>query len=124
MNRSSEIDAFLADLPEDLGAALETLREQIAAAAPDAVETIAYGVPAFRYRGRPLISFSAGRQGTGPCALYVQSLAAMNTLRELLEPYRVGKGTIHFTPEAPLPAELVTELVRARMVETDRKGRP
>ena len=123
MDRSAEIDALLAALPEDLRTALETLRRQIAAAAPDAVETIAYSVPAFRYRGRPLVSFSAGRNGAGPCALYVQSPALMDANRELLERYDTGKGTIRFTPAAPLPADLVTMLVRGRMAETDQKGK-
>jgi uncharacterized protein YdhG (YjbR/CyaY superfamily) len=124
MDRSAEIDAFLAGLPPDLSAALETLRGQIAAAAPDAVETIAYSVPAFRYKGRPLVSFSAGRNGTGPCALYVQSPAVLDDHREALRANRTGKGTIHFTPASPLPDDLVIGLVRARMAETDRKGKP
>ena len=60
-SRSREIDAFLAALPADVQGALEGLRRTITAAAPDAVEVIAYGVPAFRYRGRPLVSFGAGK---------------------------------------------------------------
>ena len=123
MQRSADIDAFLGALPGDLRAALETLRGQIAAAAPDAVETIAYSVPAFRYKGRPLVSFSAGRNGTGPCALYVQSPALLDHYRDHLAAFRTSTGTIHFTPAAPLPAELVMSIVRARMDETDRKGR-
>jgi uncharacterized protein YdhG (YjbR/CyaY superfamily) len=124
MDRSAEIDDFLAALPDDLRGALETLRGQIAAAAPDAVEAIAYSVPAFRYRGRPLVSFSAGRNGTGPCALYVQSPALVDRYRDRLTAFQTGKGTIHFTPAAPLPGDLVTTIVRARMAETDSKGKP
>lgn len=123
MERSAEIDAFLAALPQDLRRALETLRGQIATAAPDAVEAIAYSVPAFRYKGRPLVSFSAGRNGTGPCALYVQSPAVMDAHREALQQYSTRKGTIHFTSAEPLPGDLVTMMVRARMVETDGKGK-
>jgi uncharacterized protein YdhG (YjbR/CyaY superfamily) len=124
MERSVEIDAFLAELPAHLQAALETLRGQIAAAAPDAAETIAYSVPAFRYKARPLVSFSAGRTGTGPCALYVQSPAVLDRYRDEVKAYRTTKGTIHFTPDSPLPADLVTRIVRARMAETDRRGKP
>ena len=123
MDRSPDIDAFLARLPDDLRLALEGLRRTIAAAAPDAIETIAYSVPAFRYRGRPLVSFSAGRNGTGPCAFYVQSPAVMDAHRDELKAYDTGKGTIHFRPAEPLPAELVTRLVQARMAETDRERR-
>jgi uncharacterized protein YdhG (YjbR/CyaY superfamily) len=119
VDRSAEIDVFLAALPADLRDALETLRGQIAAAAPDAIETIAYSVPALRYRGRALVSFSAGRLGRGPCALYVQSPPVVDAHRDVLADYDTSKGTIHFTPDAPLPAELVASVVRARMAETD-----
>ena len=120
MDRSAEIDAFLAELPDDLRTALEGLRRVIADAAPDAVETIAYSVPAFKYRGRPLVSFSAGRNGRGPCAFYVQSPDLMEAHRDALKEYDTGRGTIRFKPTEPLPAELVTMLVRARITETDQ----
>ncbi len=120
VDRSPEIDAFLAELPADLRTALEGLRRTIAAAAPAAAETIAYSVPAFKYGGRPLVSFSAGRNGKGPCAFYVQSPKLMEAHRDELQGYDTGKGTIRFQPTEPLPAELVTRLVHGRMAETDR----
>jgi uncharacterized protein YdhG (YjbR/CyaY superfamily) len=120
--RSAEIDTFLAELPADVRTALEHLRVMIATAAPEAIETISYGVPAFKYRGRPLVSFSAGRSGKGVCSFYVQSPAVMDAHRDVLASYRTSKGTIHFAPDAPLPQVLVTRLVRARMAETDAHG--
>ena len=48
---TTQIDAYLAMLPEDQRAALKSLRGAIAAVAPEAVEAISYGVPAFRYHG-------------------------------------------------------------------------
>jgi uncharacterized protein YdhG (YjbR/CyaY superfamily) len=115
-SRSAEIDAFLARLPDDVRAALENLRRTIARAAPEAVEVIAYGVPAFKYRGRPLVSFGAGKSH---CSFYVQSPAVMDAHRDELAAYDTAKGTIRFTPEKPLPEGLVTKLVKARMAETD-----
>jgi uncharacterized protein YdhG (YjbR/CyaY superfamily) len=119
-SRSPEIDAFLAALPADVRDALEALRRTIAVAAPDAVEAIAYGVPAFRYRGRPLVSFGAGK---GHCAFYVQSPAVMEAHRAALEGYDTAKGTIRFSPDRALPEALVTTLVRARVAETDAPAR-
>lgn len=107
---------MLAALPDETRAALEQLRETIRAAAPEAVEAIAYGVPAFRYRGRPLVSFGAGKEH---CAFYVQSPAVMDAHAADLEGLDTSKGTIRFTPTTPLHADLVTTLVRARMAETD-----
>jgi uncharacterized protein YdhG (YjbR/CyaY superfamily) len=117
------MDAFLAALPDDTRTALEALRRTIRAAAPDAVETIAYSVPAFRYKGRPLVSFSAGRTGKGPCAFYVQSPELMDAHRAELTGYDTSKGTIRFHANEPLPEDLVTRLVRARMAQTDAAGK-
>jgi uncharacterized protein YdhG (YjbR/CyaY superfamily) len=117
-SRSPEIDAMLADLPDDIRIALEDLRGKIHAAAPDAVEAIAYSVPAFKYRGRPLVSFSAGRRGAH-CSFHVQSPEVVDAHRDDLRGYDTTAGTIHFSPERLLPADLVTKIVRARMAETD-----
>lgn len=114
--RSPEIDTFLKPLPQDMRKALEDLRAAIAAAAPEAVEAFGYGVPAFKYRGRPLVSFGAGKNH---CAFYVQSPAVMDAHQDELQSYDTAKGTVRFTPDKPLPGALVTKLVKARIAETD-----
>ena len=113
---SAEIDTFLAGLPKETREALDDLRRVIAKAAPEAVEGISYGVPAFKYRGRPLVSFGAGKDH---CSFYVQSPAVMEAHGDELEGYHTAKGTIRFQPGVPLPAALVTKLVKARIAETD-----
>jgi uncharacterized protein YdhG (YjbR/CyaY superfamily) len=113
---AAEVEAFLRAQPDDVRAALLALRRVIAAAAPDAVETLSYGVPAFKYRGRPLVSYGAAKDH---CSFYVQSPAVMDGHRQLLTGLDTTKGTIHFEPDAPLPVDLVASLVRARMAETD-----
>ena len=52
MTGPSTIEEYLADLPEDVRAALEQVRRTIKAAAPDTTETISYQMPTFKYRGR------------------------------------------------------------------------
>jgi uncharacterized protein YdhG (YjbR/CyaY superfamily) len=116
LTRSPDVDAFLAKLPADARATLEGLRRTIAAAAPETVESINYGVPAFKLRGRPFVSFGAGKRHL---SFYVQSPAVMEAHREDLASYSTSKGTVHFAPGAPLPEELVRKLVRARIVEID-----
>lgn len=111
-----EIDAYLANIPDDMRAALEWLRQTIRAAAPEAVEAMSYGAPAFRYQGRPLVAFGAAK---AHCSLYVMSPAVTEAIHEELEPYDTSKGTVRFTPDALLPDALVTKLVKARMAETD-----
>jgi uncharacterized protein YdhG (YjbR/CyaY superfamily) len=47
------------------------------------------------------------------------SPAAMEQHETLLAGYDTSKGTIRFQPDKPLPASLVTTLVKARLAETD-----
>lgn len=49
----------------------------------------------------------------------VMAPAAIEANRDLLAEFDTSKGTVRFTPDKPLPADLVSKLVRARMAETD-----
>jgi len=108
------IDGYLAELPEGQRAVLQALRETIADAAPDAVEGISYGIPAFRYRGRPLVAYAAARTH---CSLFPMGPSVIDAHREALSGFSTAKGTIRFTPEGPLPADLVRAIVRDRMAQ-------
>jgi uncharacterized protein YdhG (YjbR/CyaY superfamily) len=111
-----DIDAYLAALPADQRAALQQLREWIAQTAPTAVEARSYGMPAFRYRGRPLVGFQASRDHLG---FYPMSPALIEAHAAELAGYSTSKGTIRFGPESPLPEDLVRAIVRERMAELD-----
>jgi uncharacterized protein YdhG (YjbR/CyaY superfamily) len=113
---AAEIDAILAGLPADQRSALQHLRETIRDAAPGAEEGMSYGTPAFRYKGRPLVSYGAAK---AHCAFYCMSPTVMVERAEALADFDTSKGTIRFTPDRPLPDELVADIVRARMAETD-----
>jgi uncharacterized protein YdhG (YjbR/CyaY superfamily) len=110
------INATLAALPADQRATLQALREAIAAAAPEAVEAISYAMPAFRYHGRALVSYAGWK---AHCSLYPMSGAVIDANRTELAAFDIDKGTIRFTPDDPLPAAVVTTIVRARMAEID-----
>lgn len=113
---TAKINSYLAGLPPDQRAALQALRKTIAAAAPEAEEALSYGVPAFRYRGRPLVSYVAAR---AHCSFYPMSPKVVDDHRAELTDFDLAKGTIRFVPEQPVPADLVARIVRARMAETD-----
>src|SRR5580765_6907169 len=88
------VEAYLADLPADRRAALETLRRTIRAAAPDATESIAYSMPAFRsHGGQFLVSYAAYKKHD---SLFPASGAVVEALGAELTPYLAGKGTIQF----------------------------
>jgi uncharacterized protein YdhG (YjbR/CyaY superfamily) len=115
----TSVEAYLADLPPAPRAALEALRTTIRAAAPEATETIAYDMPAFRLDGRFLVSCAAYKQH---CSLFPASQAVRDALGEELEPYFSGKGTIRFRAGEPLPASLITKIVEIRLAEIRASG--
>ena len=115
---TAQIDATLAALPADQRAALQALRQTIAAAAPEAQETISYGMPAFRYHGRALVSYSAFK---AHCSFFPMSAALIESHRDELAGFATAKGTLRFTPEHPLPADLVVRIVRERMAQVDAR---
>ena len=106
------IDAILAGLPADQRAALEAVRASVRATAPDALDAFSYGLPAFRYLGRPLVAYAAFKDH---CSLYPLAPAVIDAHRDRLADFELEKGTIRFTPDHPIPAGLVADLVRARM---------
>ena len=113
---SSEVDGYLAAVPEPARATLEGLRKVIKAVVPDAVEVISYRIPTFKYRGRPLVGFAAFENH---CGFYVMSTAVLDAHRDELASYQTGKGSIRFPLDTPLPAALVRKLVKARIVENE-----
>lgn len=121
MKMTASIDDFLASVPEDQRKALEDLRNVIRSAAPGASEAISYGVPAFKLNGKPLVSFGAAK---GHCSFYVQSPAVMEAHATDLKGFDTTKGTVHFTPDKPIPATLVTTLVKARIAENQERLQP
>ena len=115
---TAQIDATLAGLPADQRAALQTLRQTIAAAAPEAEETISYGMSAFRYHGRALVAYAAFK---AHCSLFPMSSALIEAHRDELVGFVTAKGTLRFTPEHPLPSDLVVRIVRKRMAQIDAR---
>jgi uncharacterized protein YdhG (YjbR/CyaY superfamily) len=113
------VDAWLAKLPDDQREALERLRQQIRAAAPEAVETIAYGVPMFYMGTTQLLGFGAFTHHV----TFGVGHETLDTMRDALEGYDVLKDTIRFTPDKPLSAAIVKQLVRTRVAQyADGKG--
>ena len=116
MAKHASVDAYMAQLPDDRRAAMEELRRTIRAAAPEATEAISYNMPAFRQDGRFLVSYQAFRRHY---SLFAWSDAMLAELGDALRPYAVGKGTIRFPADRPIPLDLITRIVTFRLREHD-----
>jgi len=114
--KPTTIDEYLAGVGSDHRNALQKLREVIRAVAPKAEECISYGIPAFRLNGRSLVFFGAW---ANHCAFYPGSSATLKKFRNELKNFQTSKGTLHFSPDKPLPVALVKKLVKARLAENN-----
>ena len=110
-----EIDTYLEALPDDVRSALERVRSIIRETAPDCTERVSYKIPIFRLR-KDLVGVSAHKNH---CALHSMSPPLMKAMAEELEGVKVSGATIHFTPENPLPRDLIEKIVRERMIEAE-----
>jgi uncharacterized protein YdhG (YjbR/CyaY superfamily) len=108
----ARIDEILGGAETAQRVALQALRETIAAAAPDAVEAISYGMPAFRYRGRAVVAYSPFKNH---CSLFPMGSELIEANPERFASFVQAKGTLHFTPEHPIPVETVRWLIRERL---------
>ena len=107
------IDEYLGSLSIQKRAAHERIRRAIRSASPQAEECISYRTPAFRLGRRLLVEFGADGKH---CAFYPGALP-VKTHKYALKKYGTSKGTLRFPAGSPLPATLVRQLVRCRIVE-------
>ena len=121
MGALRNVDDYLASLPEDRRAGVEEIRRTVRAAAPNATETIAYNMPAFRsHGGQFLVSFAAYK---AHYSLFPASDAVVEALGVEVQPYLAGKGTIQFPASRPIPVRTVAKIVKIRLAENAAQER-
>jgi len=118
VEKPKSVEAYFQSLSEDQRAALQKLRETIAAAAPRAEEGITYSMPGFLIGGRGFVGYMAFKDHY---SFFPMSPAAIAAHREELGDLVTGKGTISFAYGRRLPVTLVKEVVKTRLAEVTAK---
>ena len=112
------VEEYFDTCPKETVEVLESLRNTIRKAAPQADELISYNMPAFRQKGM-LMYYAAWKTHIG---LYPASVN-LQVFDKELEGYERTKGTIKFPFDRPLPLDLITKIVKYRVEENEEKAR-
>ena len=105
------IDGYIAAFPPEVQRVLEKIRLTIREAAPDAEETISYGIPTFVLHG-PLVYFGAFKKHIG-----FYPPVRDEKLRREASLYAGEKGNLQFPLDKPIPFALISRIVKARVKE-------
>lgn len=111
-----EVTDYIATLDEAHRALVGRLLGRARELVPDVEEGRSYGLAAYRYRGRPLVTVVVGGHG---CTAYPFSSDVTASVLATLDGYDATKGGIRFTVDRPLPDEAFDALVMQRRAEID-----
>lgn len=110
--RMNVIENYINQFDEPVKSRLYEMRTIILTAAPQASETISYGMPAFK-QGKILVYFAGYQKHIG---LYPHTSPIVQFAKELIK-YKTSKGAIQFPIDKPLPKRLIQKIVKYRLQE-------
>ncbi|GAB3034028.1 iron chaperone [Spirosoma pulveris] len=112
------IDAYIAGFPENVQELLQRVRATLREAAPDAEETIGYGIPTLKLNGN-LVHFAAFKSHIG----FYPAPQGLDAFKEELAGYKGAKGSVQFPLDQPLPLDLIARITKYRVEQNWVKGK-
>ena len=112
------IDKHIGDFPPKVQRILQRIRRTIRKAAPDAQETIKYGIPTFTLKGN-LVHFAGFKNHIG----FYPDPRGIEEFKKETAAYQSGKGTLQFPLDKPIPYDLITKIVKFRVKQQLEKGK-
>lgn len=112
----STIDEYIAQYPPDIQERLQSMRETIKKAAPNATEKISWAMPTFYLNGN-LVHFAAAKKHIG----FYPGADGVEFFKHKFEEnkFTYSKGAVQFPLNQPLPVALVDEIVRFRVSQNE-----
>ena len=113
MQNFSNVNAYIQAQALAAQPHLQDLRNVIRSAAPDAAESISYGMPAYKFKGKPLVYFGAFKSHIG----FYATPTGHTAFADELANYKQGKGSVQFPMDKPMPLDLVKRMVEFKVSE-------
>lgn len=110
---ADKISEYISTFPDNVQEILKKIRDIINNNAPDATESLSYGMPGYKTEGKPLVYFAAYKNHIG----FYATPSGHSEFKKDLSPYKQGKGSVQFPLNAPIPFDLIERIVKFRIAE-------
>jgi uncharacterized protein YdhG (YjbR/CyaY superfamily) len=101
------IDEYIARFPIEIQLIMEDIRHTIKIAAPEAEETIKYGMPTFLYHGN-LVYFAAFKNHIG----FYPAPTGIKEFAKEISTFKSGKGSLQLPFDKPMPLKLINKILK------------
>ena len=118
--KPTTVEEYLKSFQGEVHSALGQIRSLIKKEVPDAEESMAYGMPAYKLYGKPLVYFAGYKNHIG----FYATPTGHEAFADELSIYKQGKGSVQFPLDAEMPYELFRKIVRFRANENEKKFGP
>ncbi|EEI92779.1 hypothetical protein HMPREF0765_1630 [Sphingobacterium spiritivorum ATCC 33300] len=112
-------EEYIASFPKEISERLTIIRKLIKDCSEELAEGMAYKMPSYKYKGKPLVYFAGYPQHIGFYATPNGNIA----FEKELASYKQGKGSVQFPHDRPLPLDLIKRIVLFRMEENAGKAK-
>lgn len=109
--KSATIEDYILTFPENIQHLLKEILTTIRQHAPHATESIAYGMPAFKLNGKPLVYFAGYTKHIG----FYATPNGHEAFAEQLSGFKKGRGSVQFPIDKLLPLDLIAQIVDYRV---------
>ncbi|AKQ44926.1 hypothetical protein TH63_03675 [Rufibacter radiotolerans] len=107
------VETYINTFPAEVQTLLLQIRATIVAAAPQAQESISYGMPAYKTEGKALVYFAGFKHHIG----FYATPTGHSAFAAELAAYKQGKGSVQFPLDQPVPYDLISRMVAFRAQE-------
>lgn len=120
VNTSPEysFSSFLSTREPQFRSCLTELHQLIKSIVPDAGEMFSYQVHCFKYIYM-LVGIGTTKEY---CSLYTMSSKLVKQIKNELAGCKISGMTLHFNPDEPLPADIITRIVLSRVQENEMQA--
>ena len=115
-----DFDAYVAKLPSNIRNSLRLIRQVIIETNPEFNESISYGMPAFKYKGKPLVYFASYKNHIG----FYPTSSGIKAVESELTKFKYSKGAIQFPIDKKVPISLIKKIIKIRRAQIDAPSIP